>query len=244
MGRSNEPSTAPMQERLALGTVLPRAWQGFSSAPWPCVRLSCLILGSAAGLGLLAQELAKSSNPWVRHGGDIVWGLSIVVPLTLLLGLMRLADTLLTNLSAKESNAPKTKQGIPWLLRQSVVLTLIEACILVGTMGALLSLFYALLSEHSGVLAFVILLTGGLTLTLWTVGQCLALPLLIHHGHKPWTAMKHSHRLVQDNRLKIYVLLGLLVGLNVIGLLGLIGLLITLPLSALILMASCRTQTP
>ena len=40
-------------------------------------------------------------------------------------------------------------------------------------------------------------------------------------------------------------LLGLLVGINLIGLMGAcIGLIISLPLSALILMASCRTQTP
>ena len=57
--------------------------------------------------------------------------------------------------------------------------------------------------------------------------------------------MEQSRRLVQDNRLKVMALLGLLVGINLIGLMGAcIGLIISLPLSALILMASCRTQTP
>ena len=56
--------------------------------------------------------------------------------------------------------------------------------------------------------------------------------------------MEHSRKLVQQNRLKVLAL-GLLVGLNLIGLMGAcLGLLLTLPLSALILMASCRTQTP
>ena len=89
------------------------------------------------------------------------------------------------------------------------------------------------------------LLVGGIALISWTAGQVLALPLLIHHGHRPLAAMEHSRKLVQQNRLKVLALLGLLVGLNLIGLMGAcLGLLLTLPLSALILMASCRTQTP
>ena len=129
-------------------------------------------------------------------------------------------------------------------LRQSVALALIETLILLGGVTTLRSLGTALLA-HSGVLAAVALLVGGIALTSWTAGQVLALPLLIHHGHRPLAAMEHSRKLVQQNRLKVLALLGLLVGLNLIGLMGAcLGLLLTLPLSALILMASCRTQTP
>ena len=233
-----------MRERLPLSTVLPRAWKGFTGAPWPCVSLSGLMLSSAAGLGTLAQELQASSNPWVRHSGDVTWILSLLVPLVLLLGLLRLADTLLPSSGPDDSDGPQAKERIPWLLRQSVALALIEALIVLGGITTLRSLGMALL-VHSGVLAGVALILGGIALTSWTVGQVLALPLLIHHGHRPLAAMEHSRKLVQQNRLKVLALLGLLVGLNLIGLMGAcLGLLITLPLSALILMASCRTQTP
>ena len=57
--------------------------------------------------------------------------------------------------------------------------------------------------------------------------------------------MEHSRRLVQTNRLKVLALLGLLLGINLVGLMGAcLGLLLSLPISALLLMASCRTQTP
>ena len=82
-------------------------------------------------------------------------------------------------------------------------------------------------------------------MAIWTLGQSLALPLLVHHGHRPLAAMEHSRRLVQTNRLKVLALLGLLLGINLIGLMGAcLGLLLSLPISALLLMASCRTQTP
>ena len=45
--------------------------------------------------------------------------------------------------------------------------------------------------------------------------------------------------------LKVLALLGLLIGINLLGLIGAsLGLLFSLPFSALILMACCRTQTP
>ena len=101
------------------------------------------------------------------------------------------------------------------------------------------------MASHSGVLSGVILVSGGLVLTLWAVSQSLALPLLIHHRHRPLAAMEHSRRLVQTNRLKILALIGLLIGVNLIGLMGAFaGLLLRIPFSALLLMASCRTQTP
>ena len=233
-----------MRERLPLSTVLPRAWKGFTSAPWPCISLSGLILSSAAGLGTLARELQTSTSSWIRHSGDLVWVLSLLVPLVLMLGLLRLADTLLPSTGPDDRDVPQAKERIPWLLRQSVALALIEALILLGGITTLRSLGAALLA-HSGVLAGMALLVGGIALTSWTAGQVLALPLLIHHGHRPLAAMEHSRKLVQQNRLKVLALLGLLVGLNLIGLMGAcLGLLLTLPLSALILMASCRTQTP
>ena len=73
----------------------------------------------------------------------------------------------------------------------------------------------------------------------------MALPLLVHHHHRALEAMAHSRQLVNNNGLKVMAMLGLLAGLNLLGLLGAsIGLLLSLPFSALVLMACCRSQTP
>ena len=79
----------------------------------------------------------------------------------------------------------------------------------------------------------------------WLFSQVLALPLLVHHRHRALQAMDHSRQLVRHNGLKVLALLGLLIGINLLGLIGAsLGLLFSLPFSALILMACCRTQTP
>ena len=232
------------RERLPLSTVLPRAWIGFCRAPWPCVGLAGLALSTATGLGSLAHELQRSTNPWIQSSGDLTWILSIALPLLPLLALLRLADTLLPSAGPDDHDCPQAKERLPWLLRQSVALALIEALILLGGISTLRMISTALIS-HSGVLAAVTLILGGLGLLSWTIGQTLALPLLIHHGHRPLAAMEHSRKLVKSNRLKILALLGLIVGINLVGLMGAcLGLLLSLPISALILMASCRTQTP
>ncbi|QNI90915.1 putative membrane protein [Synechococcus sp. BOUM118] len=79
----------------------------------------------------------------------------------------------------------------------------------------------------------------------WLFSQVLALPLLVHHRHRALQAMDHSRQLVRHNGLKVLALLGLLIGINLLGLIGAsLGLLFSLPFSALILMACGRTQTP
>ena len=79
----------------------------------------------------------------------------------------------------------------------------------------------------------------------WLFSQVLALPLLVHHRHRVLQAMDHSRQLVRHNGLKVLALLGLLSGINLLGLIGAsLGLLLSLPFSALVLMACCRTQTP
>ena len=88
-------------------------------------------------------------------------------------------------------------------------------------------------------------LGGGLLMLCWLFSQVLALPLLVHHRHRALQAMDHSRQLVRHNGLKVLALLGLLIGINLLGLIGAsLVLLFSLPFSALILMACCRTQTP
>ena len=79
----------------------------------------------------------------------------------------------------------------------------------------------------------------------WLFTQVMALPLLVHHRHRALQAMAHSRQLVNANGLKVLAMLGLISGLNLLGLiLASLGLLLSLPFSALVLMACCRTQTP
>ena len=83
------------RERIPLGSALPRAWIGFRSAPWPCVGLSTVALGSLIGFGTLAAGLQADSDLWMRRAGDLAWILSVTIPMVLLVGLLRLADTCL-----------------------------------------------------------------------------------------------------------------------------------------------------
>ena len=89
------------------------------------------------------------------------------------------------------------------------------------------------------------MLLGALILGAGLFTQVLSLPLLVYHRCRALQAMDHSRRLVQNNSLKMLAVLGLLLGINALGLLGAtLGLLLSLPFSALVLMACCRPQTP
>ncbi|MCP4972929.1 MAG: hypothetical protein AB8A46_02650 [Prochlorococcus sp.] len=244
MENSSNPSTGqPRKERLPISTVLPRAWIGFSQAPWQCVGLAGLILLSFSGLGIIAHDLQLSSTPILIKLGNLLLLLSLVVPLFPLLALLRLADDLLPG--GQEEQAPRaTQRQRFWVLRQAMGLIVVESLILMGGITSI-EATGMVLATFSGALASVAVMIGWLTLSIWLITQLLALPLLIHHRHRMLRAMDHSRQIVQTNRLKVLALLGLLIGLNLLGLIGaFLGLLLSLPFSALVLMASCRTQTP
>lgn len=217
---------------------------GFCRAPWPCVGLAGLTLSSSAGLGSLAHTWEASDESWKVSASHLAWGLSFLVPLLCFTGLLYLADTLLTPKGSPGSCTPHSKGRLALLLLQALALVLCEALALTAGIGITGAVYNALI-PHSGVLAGIALVCGSARLLAWLLHQWMALPLLMHHGHRPIEAMVHSRRLVEHNRLKVLTMIGLLLGLNLLGLMGVcLGLLLTLPLSALILMASCRTQTP
>lgn len=232
-------------ERLPITTIIPRAWIGFSQAPWRCVGLTALMLVILTGLGVMASDLQQSSHWWLATLGDALLAISIPAALMPLVALLHLADRLLPPGASSEVNmAPSSTRQLLWLFKQTAALALLEGVILIGALN-LIRVASAVVAGHSGVLSNLILVAGGAALAIWTLGQSLALPLLVHHGHRPLAAMEHSRRLVQTNRLKVLALLGLLLGINLVGLMGAcLGLLLSLPISALLLMASCRTQTP
>ena len=88
-------------------------------------------------------------------------------------------------------------------------------------------------------------LLGGLVLLSWLFSQTLALPLLVHERCRALQAMDQSRQLIHRNGFKVLALLGMLLGINLLGLIGAsLGLLLSLPFSALVLMACCRPQTP
>ena len=226
---------APSTE-LPLVTLLPRAWIGFGVAPWRCVGLAALLLISAAGPAVLGEDLRRLGVPWL---GDLAVMLSLCLPLLPLLALLRLADQLLP-----PAESPRRTLPWPWLLRQAAGLVVLELLLLLGGIGLIQSLSWAV-GQISTALAGLVVVLGGLLLASWLFSQVLALPLLVHHGHRALQAMDHSRLLVRQNGLKVLALLGLLSGINLLGLLGAsLGLLLSLPFSALVLMACCRTQTP
>ncbi len=241
----SEPKERRRTERLPLATIIPRAWIGFSEAPWRFVGLTALMLIILTGLTVISRDLQQGDGWWEATLSDVLFVATIPATLLPVVALLQLADRLLPSINTTQQSDPaSTRQRLRWILKQTGALVLLEGVILIGGLNTI-RIIGALVARHSGVLSAVILIAGGLALSLWTLSQTLALPLLVHHGHRPLAAMEHSRRLVQTNRLKVLALLGLLIGVNLIGLMGaFIGLLLSIPFSALLLMASCRTQTP
>lgn len=228
-----------LSTELPLITLLPRAWIGFGKAPWRCVGLAALILISAIGPAVVAQDLRMVSAPWLARLGDIAVLISIGLPMIPLLGLLRLADQLLPD--TLEARPP---QRLSNLLSQSLVLVVFELLLLLAGLGLIQVLSWAV-GHVSTTLAGLIVLLGALILGAGLFTQVLSLPLLVYHRCRALQAMDHSRRLVQNNSLKMFAVLGLLLGINALGLLGAtLGLLLSLPFTALVLMACCRPQTP
>ena len=226
---------APSTE-LPLLRALPWAWIAFGRAPWRCVGLASLVLLSGAGLAVIGEDLRRLG---LAQLGDLAVLLSLLLPLLPLLGLLQLADALLP---PQRPQRPAGRRS--FLLRQSLALLLMESLLPLGAIALIQSLSW-LMGRISTTLAGLVVIGGGLLLLAWLFSQVLALPLLVHRRCRALQAMDQSLQLVRSNWLKVLALLGLLGGLNLLGLLvASVGLLITLPLSALVLMACCRAQTP
>ena len=226
---------APSTE-LPLLRALPRAWVAFGRAPWRCVGLASLVLLSGAGLAVIGEDLRRAG---LTQLGDLAVVLSLLLPLLPLLGLLQLADALLP---PRLPQRPAGRRS--FLLRQSLALLLMESMLPLGAIALIQSLSWVM-GRISTTLAGLVVIAGGLLLLAWLFSQVLALPLLVHRRCRALQAMDQSLQLVRSNWLKVLALLGLLGGLNLLGLLvASVGLLITLPLSALVLMACCRAQTP
>ena len=241
----SEPRERLRRECLPLATIIPRAWIGFSQAPWRFVGLTALMLITLTGLTVISRDLQQGNGWWEATLSDALFVATIPAALLPGVALLQLADRLLPTIHTTQQCEPAlNKQRLRWILKQTSALVLLEGVVLMGGLSTI-RITGALIARHSAVLSAVILIAGGLVLSLWTLSQTLALPLLVHHGHRPLAAMEHSRRLVQTNRLKVLALLGLLIGVNLIGLMGaFLGLLLSIPFSALLLMASCRTQRP
>ena len=211
----------------------------FGQAPWRCVGLAALVLISGAGLAVIGQDLRQLDSPWLERLGDLAVLLSLVLPVLPMLALLELADSLLPAGDSSRLAVPW-----PWILRQSLALLMLEGLVMLGGIAVIQSLSW-IIGQISTTLAGLAVIVSGVLLLSWMFSQVLALPLLIHHRHCALQAMDHSRQLVGGNALKVLALLGLITGLNLLGLIGAsLGLLLSLPFSALVLMACCRTQTP
>ena len=228
-----------LSTELPLITLLTRAWIGFGKVPWRCVGLAALILISAIGPAVVVQDRRMVSAPWLAQLGDIAVLISLGLPMIPLLGLLRLADQLLPD--TLEARPP---QRLSNLLSQSLVLVVFELLLLIGGLGLIQFLSWAV-GNVITTLAGIIVLLGALILGAGLFTQVLSLPLLVYHRCRALQAMDRSRRLVQNNSLKMLAVLGLLLCINALDLLGAtLGLLLSLPFSALVMMACCRPQTP
>ncbi|MGB1417043.1 MAG: hypothetical protein ACPHAS_02705 [Synechococcus sp.] len=226
---------------LPLITALPRAWLAFSKAPWTHVGLSCLVLISGIGLALIGQDLRALHPSWLNHLGDLSVLGSVVVPIVPGIALLELADR---DLPGHQRNGKQARRRSSWVLQQSFILLVLEGLCLAGGLLVVQSLSW-MLGHISPTLAGLSVIAGSLLLLHWLFTQVMALPLLVHHHHHALQAMAHSRHLVNSNGLKVLAMLGLITGLNLLGLLAAsLGLLLSLPFSALVLMACCRSQTP
>ena len=201
------------------------------------------MLISLMGLGVIARDLHLSSNRFLQYSGDLMLVMAVLIPLAPLLALLQLADEHLPGWLESDPKQPTARRRFLWLLKQTCGLVVLEVLIGIGGISSI-RLLSQFLAPHSGVLASLVIVLGGVGIAIWLIGQLFSIPLLIHHGYRPLRAMEHSRKLVQANRLKVMALLGLLLGINLLGLMAAsLGLLFSLPFSALLLMASCRTQT-
>jgi hypothetical protein len=193
----------------------------------------------AIGPAVVAQDLRAISTPGVARFGDIAVLISLGLPMVPLLGLLRFADQLLP-----APLEPKPPQRLTGLLCHAFALMVIELLLLVAGLTLIQCLSWAV-GQVSTTLAGLIVILGALILGAGLFTQVMSLPLLVHHRCRALQAMDRSRRLVQNNSLKMLAVLGLLLGINALGLLGAtLGLLLSLPFSALILMACCRPQAP
>ena len=193
----------------------------------------------AIGPAVVAQDLRAISTPGVARFGDIAVLISLGLPMVPLLGLLRFADQLLP-----APLEPKPPQRLTALLCHAFALMVIELLLLVAGLTLIQCLSWAV-GQVSTTLAGLIVSLGALILGAALFTQVMSLPLLVHHRCRALQAMDRSRRLVQNNSLKMLAVLGLLLGINALGLLGAtLGLLLSLPFSALILMACCRPQAP
>ena len=235
-----QPRPNACKEQLSLLSLLPRAWHAFGLAPWRCVGLAALVLLSGAGPAVIGQDLRQVDATAVVRFGDLMVISSLALPLLPLLALLQLADQLLP--SNKSESRPPVRWL--WLARQTLALVLLETVVVFGGVVVIQGVSW-MLGRISTTLAGMSVLIGAMLLLSWMFSQVLALPLLVHHRHRALQAMDHSRQIVRCNALKMLAILGLISGLNVLGLIGAtLGLLLTLPFSALLLMACCRTQTP
>ena len=161
-----------------------------------------------------------------------------MIPLLPDLALLQLTDCLLPN-----RRYDRPQQSWRRLLLQVFTLVLLELVIVLGGAGFIQSVSWPL-GRWSTALTGLSVLRGGVLLS-WLFSQTLALPLLVHERCQAIQAMDHSRQLVHRNGLKVLALQGHVARPQSSGADGgHPGVLLSLPFSALVLMACCRAQNP
>ena len=98
LAQFNEPRERRLTERIPLTTIIPRAWVGFSQAPWRFVGLTALMLITVTGLSLISKDLQQGEGWWQSTMSDVLFVATIPTTLLPLVALLHLADQLLPSL--------------------------------------------------------------------------------------------------------------------------------------------------
>ena len=133
--------------------------------------LTCLM-----GLGVVAQDLQLSSHSFVRYTGDLVLVMAALVPLAPLLALLQLADEHLPGGLDRDPEQPTARRRFLWMLKQTCGLVVLEVLIGIGGISSI-RLLSRFLAPHSGVLASLVVMLGGVGIAIWLIGQLLSVSL-------------------------------------------------------------------
>ena len=122
-----------LTERLPLTTIIPRAWIGFSQAPWRFVGLTALMLITVTGLSLISRDLQQGEGLWQSTISDVLFVATIPTTLLPLVALLHLADQLLPSIQTTHPiDAAQERPRLRWIFRQTAALVLLEGIILIG----------------------------------------------------------------------------------------------------------------
>ena len=205
---------------------MPRTWKAAGTAPWNCVGRATLVFSVALVL-VVGQDLRQLEPTWLVRLGDVQRAQPCAFPCC---RCCNWQTPFWTRLNVQTS--PRQR----WLVRQSLSLLLLEGLILVGGIGLIQSISWAagrISSSGRAVGSGRWTSAGQLALSQICAAPARSSPLPSSSGHGSQQAAGAQR--LEGAGTWVTCCLNLLLGAT-------LGLLLGLPFSALLLMASCHLK--